>query len=193
MKFTQPHNQQNQVSSPYRHSHTKLTKLVLYAMLGSVTYAGKVAMESIPNVHPVALLLMAFTVVYRVEALIPLYVYVFLVGLFNGFGLWWYPYLYIWTILWGVTMLLPKHMKPKVAAVVYPLVCALFGLAFGTLYAPAQALLFHYDLATTLKWILVGLPYDFIHCMGNLAMGLLVYPLVQLLRKLNRTIGLRLD
>ena len=35
-------------------------------------------------------------------------------------------------------MLLPKNMPRKAAAVVYPLVCALHGLAFGTLYAPCR-------------------------------------------------------
>ncbi|MBR4960369.1 MAG: hypothetical protein IKY52_05690 [Clostridia bacterium] len=157
-------------------------------MLGAIVFSSKIAMEALPNIHPAAMLLMAYTVVYRSRALIPLYVYVFMVGLFYGFNLWWYPYLYIWTILWAVTMLLPKNMNPRVAAVVYPVVCALFGFAYGTLYAPAQALMFGYNFSTTIKWILAGLPYDFLHGLGNLGMGLLVLPLSLLLKKLNRMI-----
>ncbi len=180
--------QQNNTNLSLHESHRKLTRLVLFAMLGAIVFASKIVMEAFPNIHPVAMLLMAYTVVYRTRALIPLYVYVFMLGLFYGFNIWWYPYLYIWTILWGVTMLLPRNMKPKAAAVVYPAVCALFGFAYGTLYAPAQALLFGYDLATTFKWILAGLPYDFLHGIGNLGMGLLVLPLSLLLKKLNRMI-----
>ena len=32
-----------------------------------------------------------------------------------GFGVWWVPYLYVWTVLWGMTMLLPKKM-PNITA-----------------------------------------------------------------------------
>ncbi|MBQ3590332.1 MAG: hypothetical protein II979_00205, partial [Clostridia bacterium] len=59
--------------------HKKLTRLVLFAMLGTLVFASKIAMESLPNIHPAAMLLMAYTVVYRSHALIPLYVYVFLI------------------------------------------------------------------------------------------------------------------
>lgn len=180
--------QQNNNNLSLHESHRKLTRLVLFAMLGAIVFAAKIVMEAFPNIHPVAMLLMSYTIVYRSRALIPLYVYVFMLGLFYGFNIWWYPYLYIWTILWGVTMLLPRNMKPKAAAVVYPVVCSLFGFAYGTLYAPAQALMFGYDLATTCKWILAGLPYDFLHGIGNLGMGLLILPLSLLLKKLNRMI-----
>lgn len=171
-----------------RYTHTRIVKMVLFAMLGALVFAAKIVFEALPNIHPVAMLLMAYTVVYRAQALIPLYVYVFMLGLFYGFNIWWYPYLYIWTILWAVTMLLPKRMSPRAACIVYPAVCALFGFLYGTLYAPAQAILFGYDLSTTFKWILTGLPYDTLHGFGNLFMGLLVLPLTVLLKKLNRMI-----
>ena len=111
-------------------------------MFGVTMYASKVLMEAIPNVHLLGMFTMLLTVVYRSRALYPIYAYVLLNGLMAGFSPWWLPYLYVWTVLWGVTMLLPRRMPDKVAAVVYPLVCAAHGLAFGTLYAPAQALMF---------------------------------------------------
>ena len=82
-------------------------------------------------------------------------------------------------------MLLPKNMPRKAAAVVYPLVCALHGLAFGTLYAPLQALMYGYDWRGMLTWISLGFPMDVLHAVGNLAAGLLILPLSDLLRKLN--------
>ena len=63
-------------------------------------------------------------------------------GIFCGFAAWWLPYLYLWAILWGVTMLLPRGLRPRLAVPMYMAVCGLHGLLFGTLYAPAQALLF---------------------------------------------------
>lgn len=153
-------------------------------------FLSKILLEWAPNIHLLGMLTMTYTVVYRKKALIPIYIYVFLNGLYSGFSAWWLPYLYIWTVLWGVTMLLPKQMNGKTASVVYPIVCGLHGLAFGTLYAPVQALLFGFSFQTTLAWIAAGLPWDAIHGAGNLITGLLIVPLAKLLRKLNQTAGI---
>lgn len=153
-------------------------------------FLSKILLEWAPNIHLLGMLTMTYTVVYRKKALIPIYIYVFLNGLYSGFSAWWLPYLYIWTALWGVTMLLPKQMNSKTASVVYPIVCGLHGLAFGTLYAPVQALLFGFSFQTTLAWIAAGLPWDALHGAGNLITGLLIVPLAKLLRKLNQTTGI---
>lgn len=164
--------------------------MAVFAMFGVTMYASKVLMEAIPNVHLLGMFTMLLTVVYRARALYPIYTYVLLNGLMAGFSPWWLPYLYIWAVLWGVTMLLPRSMPGKVAAVAYPLVCALHGLAFGTLYAPAQALMFGLDFNGMVAWILAGLPFDLVHAAGNLCAGLLILPFSKLLRRLNRTIGI---
>ena len=163
-----------------------ILELVIFAMLGSLTFCSKMVMEALPNIHLVGMLTMVYTLAFRAKALIPLYLYVMLDGLFHGFGMWWYPYLYVWTILWGITMLLPKKMSPKVACIVYPAVCALHGLAFGTLYAPLQAFMFGFNFEQTLAWIASGLPFDVIHAIGNLFAGLLILPLSELLKRLTK-------
>ena len=147
-------------------------------------FASKILMEALPNIHLLGMLTMTYTVVFRVNALKPIYVYVLLNGIFAGFNVWWVPYLYIWTILWGITMLLPKKMPRKVAMVVYPLVCALHGLAFGALYAPAQAIMYGFSFDQMIAWIIAGLPFDLLHCVGDLAAGCLILPLSELLRRL---------
>ena len=50
-------------------------------MLGVIMYAGKAAMEPLPNIHPLALFIVATTLVYRRRALYPLYAYVLINGL----------------------------------------------------------------------------------------------------------------
>lgn len=166
----------------------RIFELVLFAMLGGVLFSSKIIMELIPyNVHLLGTLIMAYTIVFRWKALIPIYLYVFVNGLFAGFALWWWPYLYIWTVLWGITMLLPRHMPRKVARIVYPLICALHGFGFGILYAPGQALMFHLNWQGMLSWIAAGLYFDIIHGCSNFAMGFLVMPLSDLLDRLMRT------
>ena len=162
--------------------------MVIFAMLGTLMFCSKIILEVLPNIHLLGMLTIVYTVVYRKKALIPIYIYVFMNGLFAGFNMWWVPYLYIWTLLWGATMLLPKHMPKSVAAVVYPLLCALHGILFGVLYAPAQAVMFGLNFEQMLAWIAAGLPFDLLHSAGNFAAGLLILPLSELLRRLDRGI-----
>jgi len=57
---------------------------------------------------------------------------------------------------------------------------------FGILYAPCQAIMFGYSFSTTLKWIAAGFPFDVLHAAGNVVMGLLVLPIAEILRRLDR-------
>ncbi len=161
----------------------KIWEITLFPLLGAVMFASKLVMEVLPNIHILGMLIITFTVVFRVKALIPIYIFVFLEGIFSGFNVWWIPYLYIWTVLWGVTMLLPKSMPKKIAIPVYMVVCALHGFLYGTLYAPVQALFFGLDFKGTIAWITAGLPFDAIHGVSNFFMGLLVVPLSLVLKR----------
>ena len=167
-----------------------IKEMCVFSMLGTIMFLSKLIMEFLPNIHLVATLIVAYTLVYRIKALIPLYVYVFLVGVYVGFNTWWLPYLYIWTILWLAVMLLPKSISPKIGIVVYPTVACLHGLLYGVLYAPVQALTFGFGWEQTLAWIGAGLYFDLIHGIGNLVLGFLIYPLTKLLTKLSREINI---
>lgn len=162
----------------------KLTtrEITVFAMLGAVMYASKMIMEVIPNVHLLGVFTIAFTVVYRKKALYPIYTYVILNGIFSGFATWWVPYLYLWTILWGAVMLLPKEMPAKLCLVVYMGVCAMHGFLFGVFYAPAQAILYGMSFKGMLAWIAAGLPWDFLHGVSNFFCGILIVPIISLLR-----------
>ena len=154
-------------------------------MLGTILFLSKQLLEFLPNVELVSTLTMVYTLVYRRQALIPVYLFIFMEGVLAGFGLWWYPYLYLWLVLWGLTMLLPRQLPLWARVPVYAGVCGLFGLAYGSLYAPYQAAVFlGWDLKKTLAWIVAGLPWDVTHALGNLALGTLIVPLTELLRQL---------
>lgn len=155
-------------------------------MLGALMFCSKIIMEALPNIHLLGMFTVVYTVVFRRKALIPIYIYVFLNGLFAGFSAWWVPYLYVWTLLWGATMLIPRRLPKKALAVIYSAICCLHGLCFGILYAPVQALMYGFDFNQTLAWIAMGFTFDIIHGIGNLAAGLLIMPVSELLFKLVR-------
>ena len=162
-------------------------EIAIFAMLGTIMYLSKIVLEFLPNIHLLAVLTIAYTVVYRQKALYPIYVYVFILGLTNGFNMWWIPHLYLWTVLWGVTMLLPKRMPKVVAPIVYIVVAGCHGFLYGTLYAPAQAIMFGLDFNGMVAWIIAGIPFDVTHGIGNIIGGLLIVPIISVIRLAERT------
>lgn len=157
-------------------------EITLFGMLGAVMFCSKVLMEFLPNIHLLGALTVAYTIAFRKKALYPIYTYVFLDGLFAGFSTWWIPYLYIWTVLWAVVMLLPN----KTNRLIYMLVCSMHGFLFGTLYAPAQAIIYGLSIQGMIAWIIAGLPYDCIHGISNFFVGIIIVPIVSLLRRADR-------
>ncbi|MBE6756157.1 MAG: hypothetical protein E7555_06855 [Ruminococcaceae bacterium] len=155
---------------------------VIFAMLGALMYMSKLLMDALPNIHLIGVFIVAITVVYRKKALYPIYIFVLIAGLLGGFSAWWVPYLYIWTVLWGMIMLLPKNLPPKAAPVIYMVVCSLHGFIYGILYAPAQALMFGLDFKGMLAWIAAGFPFDITHGISNFLCGSLIVPLIHAIR-----------
>ncbi len=152
-------------------------------------YASKLIMEFAPNIHLLGTFIVAFTVVYRQKALYPIYIYILLTGMFYGFATWWIPYLYVWTILWGIVMLLPTKIPKKLQPPIYMSVCAIHGFLYGTLYAPAQALLFGLSFQGMIAWIIAGFPFDCIHGVSNFLCGILIVPIIKILKFAEHSMG----
>lgn len=160
-----------------------LFNMLICTMMGAVMVASDIAMEALPNIHIVAVLIIVTTVVYRAWAILSVYIYVILIGLLSGFGMWWVAYLYVWTILWAITMLLPKKMPPWLAAVVYTVVCGAHGFAFGFLCALSQAPMLG---VSVWAYTLSGIPFDIVHGISNLCLGTLIVPLILLFQRLDK-------
>ena len=56
-------------------------------MLGTLMFVSKIVMELLPNIHLLGMLTMLYTVVFRRKALVPIYVYVLINGLYAGFSM----------------------------------------------------------------------------------------------------------
>lgn len=165
-----------------------IKEIAVFGMLGAMMFASKVMMEFLPNVHLLGVFTVAITVVYRQKALYPIYIYVLLNGFYAGFNIWWVPYLYLWTLLWGATMLLPRELPKKARPFIYMGLCSLHGFLFGTLYAPAQALFFGLSFEGTITWIIAGIPFDVVHGISNFICGILICPIIAVLKKAEKFI-----
>ena len=148
-------------------------------MLGALTFAAKVAMAALPNIEPVTLFVMVFTVVFGWKALYPIYTYVIMELLFYGIHLWSVNYLYVWAILMLAAYLLRKMQHP----LAWAMLGGSFGLLFGLLCAPVY--IFSGGIGFALSWWASGVLFDITHCVGNFVIVLLLFvPLRKLVSRL---------
>ena len=165
----------------------KLTtfEVVLFGVLGALTFAAKFVMSSLPNIEPVSLMIMLFAVTFGWKALYPTYLYVAMEILCYGINTWNVYYLYIWAVLLIVALLMRKMQEPLGWAIL----SGAFGLAFGALCGIADVFIGGFSYAAA-KWV-SGIWFDLLHCAGNFVIALLLFaPLRKLLKKLyNRVKG----
>lgn len=95
------------------------------------------------------------------KALFPIYVFVLLEGIFWGFGSWWIMYLYIWAILWSITMLCRRNDS----SITWAIINGAYGLCFGALCSITQGVMF--GIGSGFAYFISGIPFDIAHCIGN--------------------------
>lgn len=156
-----------------------LQELILFGILGALTFAMKVAMAGLPNIEPVSLTILVYAVVFGWKALYPTYVYVVLEILCFGIGTWNICYLYIWAILAVVGILFRKMEHPLGWAVL----SGAYGLLFGALCGIVDIFIGGWGYAAA-KWV-SGIPFDVAHCVGNFCMAAVLFkPLRNLVDRL---------
>ena len=154
-------------------------EVVLFGMLGALTFALQVVMAPLPNIEPVSLLVMLFAVAFGWKCLYAVYVFVIMEVLFHGIGLWNINYLYIWTVL-AVAALCLRRMESPLG---WAILSGVFGMCFGALCGIVDIFIGGFSYAVT-KWI-SGIPFDLLHGGGNFAIALILWkPLRSLLERL---------
>lgn len=156
-------------------------------MLGALMFAGKKIMEFFPNVHPLTLLTVAYTVVYRRRGIFPVIVYLLLETAISGGFMWIVPYYYIFPLCHLLTLAVPRGISKMGAQICYTLICTFFGISFGALYAPWQAIMYGLSFEKTLAWIASGLPFDIVHAVSNFLLSFAVIPIAKGLETVKAT------
>ena len=154
-------------------------EVVLFGMLGAMTFAWKYVMSGMPNIVPVSLMVMLFAVVFWKKWVYPVYVYVAMEIMVFGIGLWNINYLYIWAIL----AMLAYSMRSIQSPLAWATLSGVFGLAFGALCGIVDVFIGGFPYAVA-KWV-SGIPFDISHCIGNFMLALILFvPLRKLVEKL---------
>lgn len=148
----------------------KTKDLVVMAMLTGIIFAAQVGMASLPNIEVVTLLVILYTQVYGKKVFFIIYAFVGLEGIFYGFGIWWVNYLYIWTLLALLVLILGKRSN---SPVFWAIIAGAYGLCYGMLCAVPYFIAG--GIGGGIAYWIAGIPYDILHCIGNVVLCLLLY------------------
>ena len=145
-------------------------------VLTAVVFVAQVAMGFLPNIELVTLLFILYTLVLGRKVFLIIYVFVFLEGIFYGFGLWWVNYLYVWTVQSIVTLMLRK----QTSVFFWSILSGFYGISFGALCAIPY--FFMGGPSSAFAYWVSGIAYDIPHCIGNVIVCLLLFkPLYKVL------------
>lgn len=153
-----------------------IRQLTILGLLTAILFLGQVFLAILPNIEMVSLLIILYTLTCRKKVFLIIYAFVLLEGFCYGFGMWWFSYLYIWSILALVVFLFRQNRS----VFFWSILSGFFGLAFGALCALPY--LIAGGIGAALAYWTSGLLFDVTHCIGNFVVCLVLFqPLHRLL------------
>ena len=159
-------------------------EICLYGLLGTLTFVLKFIMAPLPNIEPVSLLLIVYTITFGMNAIYPLITYVVLEIAIYGFGFWSIGYLYIWVVLVFITLSVHQINKSN-NVLLWSIISGIFGISVGALYIPLYVISGGTTFA--LSWWISGIPYDITHGVSNFIICIVLFqPLTKILLLLKR-------
>ncbi len=163
----------------------KTADIILLALLAAIMVTAQVALSFLPNIELVTLLCIVYTIIYGKRALFIIYTFVVVEGFIFGISMWWFNYLYIWTIIWAITMPFRKQRS----VILWSVISGFFGLCFGFLCS------FPYfitgGIGAGISYWISGIPFDITHAIGNFFVALILWkPIYLLFDKMNNRISL---
>ncbi len=157
-------------------------ELVILGLFTAILFLGQVFLAFLPNIEVVSLLIILYTLTCGKKVFLIIYAFVLLEGFCYGFGMWWFSYLYIWSIL----ALAVLFFRQNCSALFWSILSGFFGLAFGALCALPY--LIAGGIGAAFAYWTSGLLFDVTHCIGNFAVCfVLFHPLHRLLKRLYPT------
>lgn len=166
----------------------KTKDIVIIGLLGSLLFSVQVGLAFLPNIELVSLLIIVYTKILEKKTIYVITIFILLEGFFYGFGLWWINYLYIWFILYFVTLIFRKERSHLLWAIV----SGAFGLSFGALCSIPY--FFMGGVQSAFAYWISGIPYDIPHGLANFFLVIFLFkPLVMIMERLDRIYHISTD
>lgn len=163
-----------------------IRRLVYIAVMTAIMEAAKIALNPVPNVELITLLVIVFTKQFGWKMTLPaVLIFAFIECAYWGFGTWSIVYFYMWPLLVFLT-----HLNRNAESVWnYTVLSAAFGLTFGAFCSVVT--LIAAGPKAAFAWWIAGIPYDLIHGVSNFIICLLLFrPLNSALDALKRVNGM---
>lgn len=138
-----------------------IKKITTLALMVAILVISQVSLSFLPNIEIVNLLIMVYTQIFGGKVFHIIYAFVILEGILYGVGIWWISYLYIWSILDIITMLLEKNKHTVLWAIIASIYSLFYGFFCGIPY------IFIGGMSILVSYWISGIPFDIIHCVSN--------------------------
>lgn len=148
----------------------KTRELCELALLTALLIGGKEAMNALPNINPVTLLLILGVLHYGAKTLYVAFAFVAVQICIYGLGMWALNYIYVWPLL--VLAALP--FRATHSRLFWAAFAGIFGLSFGALCAIPYFFIGGWSMA--LSYYVAGISFDLTHCVGNFVITLVLLP-----------------
>ena len=156
----------------------RIKDIVIIGMMSALLITVQVALAFLPNVELVSLLIILCTLIFGYRTLFIIYIFATCEIFIYGLGTWTINYLYVWTILYLLTMVFRRERSPYIWAVI----SGLYGLSFGALCSLPY--FFAGGFPTMAAYWVSGIPFDLAHGTGNFVIALALFkPLYYLLNR----------
>lgn len=146
-----------------------ISDIVICGMFSAILLVAQIAMSVLPNIELVSLLVIVYTLVFKRKTILMIYIFALLEGLIYGFGVWWFMYLYVWTILYFIARIFRRNESP----VFWAVIGGFFGLCYGMLCSIPY--LIAGGIGAGIAWWIRGIPYDILHGIGNFIVILVLF------------------
>ncbi|MDF2539229.1 MAG: hypothetical protein K0S76_2250 [Herbinix sp.] len=156
----------------------RIKYIAVIGMLSALLVVVQVALGFLPNVELVSLLIILFTLFFGKKTIYIIYVFVIVEGFIYGITAWWFNYLYIWTVLFAITMLYRKNKS----GIYWAFINGFYGLSFGALCSIPYFITL--GIPSGFAYWVSGIPFDITHGFFNFAIALALFrPLYYLFDK----------
>lgn len=161
--------------------------ITLIAMLVAIIEVCKVALSFLPNIELTTFWLIIFTIYFGRKIVFVVPVFIVIEGVIYGIHLWWIMYLFAWPLLVFICYMF-KNCK---SVWFWSIFSGTFGLFFGALCTIPHIIVgaFSSGLSTGIRlgiaWWIAGIPWDIVHCIGNIIIMLVLYqPISYVIKKI---------
>lgn len=154
----------------------KTKKIAVIGLLSALNIASRIILKALPNIKPIAPIIFITSMILGPSYGIPIAVVTVLVSsLFLGFGIY-VPFQIIgFCIVAGVGAIVGKLFK-KPNIILTSILCGFLGFVYGFIVSLDKLLMA--GPYAFLVYYIQGLPFDFLHAMGNVIFYIVLYPVL---------------